>query len=206
METRDRTFTARAPLILASASPRRQELLRRAGIPFAVCPSQVPEERREDETPYEYALRLACDKALDVARKHPGCWVLGADTVVEVDDMALGKPRGAAEAGQMLRLLSGRSHQVITGFAVVDGMGQVKAREVAVSRVTFKRLGDEEILAYIASGEPFDKAGGYAVQGRGAALVKRVEGSYTNVVGLPIEEITEKLKELGIIAKRAFSY
>jgi len=203
MENRNQknTFITRTPLILASASPRRQELLRAKGIPFTVCPSQVSEERHEGETPYEYALRLACDKALDVARKRPGLWILGADTVVEVDGRALGKPRDAAEAGQMLHLLSGRDHQVITAFAVVDGMGQVKAREAAISRVTFKRLRDEEILAYIASGEPFDKAGGYAVQGLGAALVKRVEGSYTNVVGLPIKEVTEKLKELGIVVE-----
>jgi septum formation protein len=198
---RETPITAGTPLILASASPRRQELLKRQGIPFTVCPSQVPEEQRQDETPYEYALRLACDKALGVARKQPGCWVLGADTVVEVNGMALGKPRDAEEASKMLRLLSGRGHKVITGFAVVDRTGQVKAQEAIVSRVTFKQLGDKEILAYIASGEPFDKAGGYAVQGLGAALVKRVEGSYTNVVGLPLEEVVEKLKELGVIAE-----
>jgi septum formation protein len=180
-------------------------LLKQKGILFTVCPSQVSEEQHQNETPYEYALRLACDKALNVASKYPGSWVLGADTVVEVDGLALGKPRDAEEASRMLHLLSNRSHQVITAFAVVDGTGQVKAQEAAISRVTFKPLEDKEILAYIASGEPFDKAGGYAVQGLGAALVKRVEGSYTNVVGLPIEEVTQKLKELGVIAKQAFS-
>ncbi len=187
-------------MILASASPRRQELLRKGGVSFRVCPSLVSEEPLPAESPREQALRLARDKALEVARRHRGFWVLGADTVVEVDGVALGKPEDPAEAARMLRLLSGRTHRVMTAFALVDGEGEVRVHRCCESRVTFRPLKEEEIAVYVASGEPLDKAGGYAVQGLGAALVERVEGSYTNVVGLPVEEVLGVLRELGIEA------
>jgi len=186
-------------LILASTSPRRRELLSRIGVSFTVVPSNTPEEVRAGETPQEYALRVAGEKALDVARKHPGAWVLGADTIVAIDGEVLGKPRDDADGQRMLRRLSGRTHQVMTAFVLVDGGGQVRTQQIVISQVTFKPLSDLQIRQYLATGEPFDKAGAYAVQGRGASLVERVEGSYTNVVGLPIDEVLAALRPTGLL-------
>lgn len=187
------------PLILASASPRRRQLLHEAGVTFTVIPSHIAEELRPGELPEEYALRVAREKAQDVATQCPGSWVLGADTIVAVDDLVLGKPKDAADGFGMLRLLSGRTHRVITAFALLDGTGQVSDHRLVVSQVTFKPLSDDHIHNYLATGEPFDKAGAYAVQGLGAALVERVEGSYTNVVGLPVEEVLAALRTVGIL-------
>jgi septum formation protein len=189
-----------AQLILASASPRRRELLGRLGIPFRVIPSDVTEAARAGESPAAYALRVAREKALDVAHRHPGCWVLGADTIVTVDGQILGKPRDAADGHRMLTLLSGRAHQVMTAFVLVGRTGTVFASQVVTSQVAFRPLTDEQIHAYLATGEPFDKAGAYAVQGRGATLVERVEGSYTNVVGLPMDEVRDTLRAAGVSA------
>ncbi|MGH7963806.1 MAG: Maf family protein [Candidatus Binatia bacterium] len=186
-------------LILASASPRRRELLQQASVPFTVIPSRTSEESQAGEAPGAYALRLACEKALEVARRHPGAWVLGADTIVESAGEILGKPRNAADGERMLRLLSGRTHWVMTAFALIDRDGQVWASRVITSMVTFKSLSDAQIHEYLATGEPFDKAGAYAVQGLGAALVKRVEGSYTNVVGLPMDEVLVVLRAAGLL-------
>lgn len=186
-------------LILASASPRRRELLQGIGVAFTVIPSDTPEAAQPGETPQEYALRVASEKALDVTRRHPGAWVLGADTIVEIAGEVLGKPRDATDGQRMLRLLSGRTHQVMTAFALFDGEGHVRARQVVTSRVTFKPLLDEQIRAYLATGEPFDKAGAYAVQGLGASLVECVEGSYTNVVGLPVDEVQAAVRAAGLL-------
>lgn len=185
-------------LILASASPRRRELLSNAGISFIVIPSSAPETMQAGETPQEYALRVAGEKALDVARSHPGFWVLAADTIVEIDGQVLGKPRDEADGQRMLRLLSGRTHRVMTAFILLDGEGQARATQAVASRVTFRPLADGQIDDYLATGEPFDKAGAYAVQGLGAALVERVEGSYTNIVGLPIDEVLAALRAAGL--------
>ncbi len=187
------------PLILASASPRRRQLLHEAGVAFTVIPSNTAEELRPNESPEEYALRVAWEKAQDVAARHPGSWVLGADTIVAVDGLVLGKPKDAADGLRMLRLLSGRAHHVITAFALFNDTGQVSDHQWVASHVTFKTLTDEQIRDYLATGEPFDKAGAYAVQGLGAALVERVEGSYTNVVGLPMEEVLAALGAVGIL-------
>jgi septum formation protein len=187
-------------LILASASPRRRELLRQLGVSFRVIPSEVTETVREGESPATYALRVAEEKAVDVAQRHLGSWVLGADTIVAIDSQILGKPRDEADGYRMLTLLSGRIHQVMTAFALVDQNGEVFVRQVVTSAVAFKSLTDEQIRTYLATGESCDKAGAYAVQGVGAALVERVEGSYTNVVGLPVDEVRETLRVAGLYA------
>ena len=185
-------------LILASASPRRRELLQQVGIPFLVIPSNAVEDVLPNETPADYALRVAEAKAREVATKHTGSVVLGADTIVTIDRQILGKPRDNADGQRMLHLLSGRNHQVMTAFVVIDRTGQTSTRQVVTTTVTFKPLSAQQIQEYLETGEPFDKAGAYAVQGLGAAFVERVEGSYTNVVGLPVEEVRAALRTVGI--------
>jgi len=187
-------------LVLASASPRRRELLAALGYRFTVVPSRADETLLPDEQPTAHVVRLSRDKALEVAARVdvPGRWFVGSDTVVVCAERILGKPRDAGEAAEMLRLLSGRRHQVYTGYAVFD-RGQQRLRSgAAVTEVTFRALTEVEIAGYIASGEPLDKAGAYAIQGLGAALVRRIEGSYSNVVGLPQCEILEVLAESGV--------
>jgi septum formation protein len=171
-------------IVLASASPRRAELLRAAGFDFVVDPADVDESVRPGETPEAHVRRLAREKADAGAVRHPGRAVIGADTVVVVDGRILGKPRDAADARGMLEALSGRTHHVFTGVAVArDG---ALRDAVDVSAVTMARLSPEEIDEYVASGEPRDKAGAYAIQGRAARFVERLEGSYSGVVGLPV--------------------
>ncbi len=179
-------------LILASASPRRSELLRNAAIPFTVDPAHVREEPQANESPLAYAQRLARDKALAVFARHPNDVVLGADTVVVVDQHLLEKPADVDDAARMLRLLSGRSHQVITGVCVVAA--GFERTEAEVTEVCFSRLSDEEIAAYVRSGEPMDKAGGYGIQGIASRWIGRVEGCYFNVVGLPVERVYRLLR------------
>ena len=180
------------PLILASASPRRAELLRNAGIRFSIDPARVAEEPAPHEEPLDYAQRLARDKALVVFARHPGSAVLGADTVVVIDDHLLEKPRDEADAARMLRLLSGRAHQVITGVCVVAP--GFERTEAAVTQVVFSRLSEDEIADYIATGEPMDKAGAYAIQGVASRCVERIEGCYFNVVGLPVPRVYRMLR------------
>jgi septum formation protein len=192
-------------LILASASPRRRELLAQAGFTFEVRPAHLNEDVREGEDPIAYVVRLAREKAeavyRDLGTKGIGTSeqvpenrlvVLGADTTVVVDSMILGKPADAADAGRMLRMLSGRTHRVITGVAVVSAEGTEVAAEVTAVR--FRTLGEDEIEAYIATGEPMDKAGAYAIQGRAAKWIPRIEGDYFNVVGLPISLVCSMLE------------
>jgi septum formation protein len=186
-------------LILASASPRRQDLLRQAGVTFVVIPSNTSEAVNPGESPQEYALRVAYEKAQEVWRNHAGAWVLGADTIVEIDGEILGKPHDQADGQRMLCLLSGRSHRVMTAFVLLNTEGQIYAQQVVLTQVTFKPLSEAQIRDYLATGEPFDKAGAYAVQGLGAALVKCVEGSYTNVVGLPMDEVLVALRATGLL-------
>jgi len=190
------TVSVKWPLILASASPRRRELLGMAGIPLEVFPSQVDEKNIPGESPVEHVLRVAGAKAQEVSRSHPDRWVLAADTVVVIDDRVLGKPRDRGEAEAMLTALSNREHQVLTAYSILKGSSLQKREGVVITRVLFKALSAEEIRWYIRSGEPFDKAGGYAVQGKGAFMVREVHGSYTNVVGLPLCEVLEALREL----------
>jgi len=186
-------------LILASASPRRQELLARVGLRFAVTAAQVDENLLPSEGAKAAAQRLAGLKARAVERR-PGQAVLAADTLVVLGPDILGKPADAFQAAEMLRLLSGREHQVVTGFCLRDDQGQ--ASGLGLSIVRFRELRPAEIAAYVASGEPLDKAGAYAVQGLGAALVSEVGGSYTNVVGLPLAAVLELMLSRGIIEPR----
>jgi len=180
-------------LVLASASPRRQELLRSAGISFEVQAADIPENALPGEAAKDCAERLARDKALAVARQRPHDFVLGADTVVVVDGQLLGKPSDAADATRMLRLLSGREHQVITGVClVVSGQPSV-ASETTV--VTVSEITEKEIADYVASGETMDKAGAYAIQGIASRWIPRIEGDFSNVVGLPVALVLRMLRE-----------
>jgi septum formation protein len=182
-------------LILASNSPRRQELLKNAGFEFDVQPSGIEETRLPTESPEDFALRLARDKALDVAsRSAAGSMVLGADTVVAINGEILEKPVDAADAARMLRTLSGRTHRVITGICLVRAPGSILAWTHETTSVTFRDLSEEEIEDYVRSSEPFDKAGGYAIQGLASKFVPRIEGCYFNVVGLPVPRVYEILK------------
>ena len=182
-------------LILASNSPRRRELLQNAGFQFDVRPSGIEEIRLPGEPPEDFACRLARDKALDVARQSAaGSFVLGADTVVAINGEILEKPIDAADAARMLRTLSARTHRVLTGVCLVCAPETVMAWTHETTSVTFRNLTEEEIGSYVASGEPFDKAGGYAIQGLASRFIPRIEGCYFNVVGLPISLLYEILK------------
>src|SRR5664279_5269704 len=184
-------------LVLASASPRRQELLRNADIPFEVQPADIPEDPKPGEGARDCAERLAREKALAVARQRLHDIVLGADTVVVVDGQLLGKPCDAADAARMLRMLSGRDHQVITGVClVVSGQSSVVSETTIV---TVSEIPDKDIADYVASGEPMDKAGGYAIQGIAARWIPRIEGDYNNVVGLPVALLYSMLRRAGIV-------
>jgi septum formation protein len=180
-------------LVLASKSPRRQQILGDAGIPFVVRAADVPEQRRPGESPADYVRRLAQEKAFAV-RMHPGELVLGADTVVVIDGQVLEKPSDAGDATRMLELLSGRDHEVITGICLRTHTRTIL--DIATTRVRFVPLTRAEIEAYVASGEPMDKAGAYAIQGLASKFIDRVEGSYSNVVGLPVTLVYERLKEI----------
>jgi len=189
-------------LILASSSPRRQELLRNAGIAFTVIPAHIPEERRTGESAEDYVLRLSVEKAAAVAAQHPGSdalAVLGADTVVLVDGELLEKPRDAEDAKRMLRLLSCRSHEVVTGVCITvrDAADAAWSSFTAVARTTvvFDEMTGSEIDAYVATGEPLDKAGAYAIQGIASRWIARIEGCYFNVVGLPVPLVYRMLRE-----------
>ena len=185
-------------IILASASPRRQELLRQVGIGFEVLAANLEETRRPHESPVEYVQRVAADKARYVAglatvRGRP---VLGADTEVVVEDEVLGKPRDRAHAAQLLRRLSGRTHTVLSALCLV--LPASEHRRLSESRVRFAVLSDAEIENYVASGEADDKAGAYAIQGRAASFIVRLEGSYSGVMGLPLYELREILQQAGM--------
>jgi septum formation protein len=181
-------------LVLASASPRRQELLRNAGISFEVQPAHISEDPRSGEAAKECAERLASEKALAIARQRPHDCVLGADTVVVVDGQLLGKPSDPQDAIRMLRLLSGREHQVITGVCLVAGGRPSVASET--TRVFVGTIDDREIAEYVASGEPMDKAGAYAIQGIASRWISRIEGDYGNVVGLPVALVFRMLRQM----------
>jgi septum formation protein len=190
-------------LVLASASPRRQELLRNAGIPFVVHATDIAEVPREREAPRAFAERLAREKALAVFRQLSDDFILGADTIVVVDTQILGKPRDRADAERMLRLLSGRTHQVITGVCLITpqrtvnrkpGTGLEDVRS-ETTLVTMDSLTDHDIRSYISTGEPMDKAGAYAIQGMASRWVSRIEGDYFNVVGLPVSLVYKMLRE-----------
>jgi septum formation protein len=182
-------------LVLASASPRRQELLRNAGIEFVVHPPDVPEIPREGEMPQPFAERMAREKAVAVCAQRPNDLILGADTVVVVDGEILGKPRDASDAARMLRLLSGHKHEVITGVCIAGGKFRTENTRSETTVVIMNALSDDDIRSYIASGEPMDKAGAYAIQGMASRWISRIEGDYFNVVGLPVALVFRMLQE-----------
>ena len=196
-QERPRLFRNLKPLVLASQSPRRRELLKALGLTFEVIPPEVEEPAPSGEPPEEYVKKLASLKARAVAEGVGSRAVLAADTVVVLGDRIIGKPGDRDEACKMLSSLSGRAHQVFTGYALVDE-GRELVRVVR-SEVVFKELLPEEIEAYVATGEPMDKAGAYAVQGMGSYMVREIHGSVTNVIGLPLTEVVEDLLKLRII-------
>jgi septum formation protein len=187
-------------IILASASPRRKELLAQAGFQFQVVASGIPEVRQAGESPIAFVTRLAREKAQDVASRSPqGCILVGADTVVVCDEEVLGKPVDADDAKRMLRLLAGRTHHVITGVCVLRG--DVVESAVEVTMVQMLTMSSQEMEDYVDSGEPMDKAGGYAIQGRAARWIPRIQGCYFNVVGLPLA-LTTAMLETAIAMRR----
>src|SRR6185369_4370483 len=191
-------MTNDSSIILASASPRRAELLASAGIAFKVVPGDIDETPLPDEDPVAHVLRLAEGKAREVASRTDGRFFIGADTIVLCGSEIMGKPRDAEDAKRMLRKLSGRAHQVITGFAIIDKNTYRNRSGTVSTDVVFKKLTDEEIDAYVLTGCPMDKAGAYAIQGGAAYMVERIDGSYTNVVGLPLCEVVESLRRFGL--------
>lgn len=186
-------------IILASESPRRRSLLQQAGLTFTVVPSGIDEDSIPKKPPETYVEMLAEAKAVDVSNRYPDKWIIGADTIVLMDGMIMGKPGSRNEARTMLKRLSGKTHLVLTGYAICCNRQHRIFSETVATNVTFKRLTDAEIEWYIHTEEPFDKAGAYAVQGLGTFLVKRINGSYTSVVGLPVCEVVEFLITEGIL-------
>lgn len=184
-------------LILASASARRRELLTAAGVPFLIDPADIDERRHPSEAPHDYARRVAATKARSVSRRHPEDVVLGADTVVVVGNDVLGKPATSDDAASMLARLSGRAHEVLTAIAIEWPSGSETM--VETTRVWFADLAPEQIDWYVASGEPMDKAGAYAIQGLASRFVTRIEGSYASVVGLPVAAVLQILQRNGLV-------
>lgn len=195
------SLQSRPMLILASASPRRHELLRNAGIPFAVSVADIPEIPLENESPDVFAKRMAREKARTIARKFPDGIVLGADTIVIIEEQILGKPRDQADAARILRLLSGKTHRVTTAvcFCGPQAADRPENEEIQseTTLVTMDEIREQEIQDYIATGEPMDKAGAYAIQGRASRWVRKIEGDYFNVVGLPVALVYRMLRERG---------
>ncbi|MBJ6723295.1 Maf family nucleotide pyrophosphatase [Geomesophilobacter sediminis] len=187
-------------IVLASASPRRSELLESAGITFRVAPADINEDALPEEEPIDYVLRLAEGKARASAENESsGRFFVGADTIVLCDGEIMGKPKDRADAERMLRKLSGVAHEVVTGFALYDKERKGVVREAIRTKVFFKQLREEEIQSYIDTGCPFDKAGAYAIQGGAAHMVQKIDGSYTNVVGLPLCEVVAALRVMGAL-------
>ena len=186
-------------LILASKSPRRRYLLKQAGLSFSIIPSNLNEKSLPMSSPETYVRELAEAKARDIAEKHPESWVIGADTIVLIDGTILGKPRSREEARKMLEQLSGNTHQVLTGYAICCYEKDRYFSDTVKTDVRFKHLTNDEIQWYIHTKEPFDKAGAYAIQGLGTFLVRSINGSYSNVVGLPVCEVVEFLIKEGIL-------
>jgi len=190
---------AEPPIILASRSPRRKYLLQKAGLRFAVVPSSFDESTVGPAPQAETVRMLAEAKAAEVAERYPHSWVIGADTIVAIEGRLLGKPAGEREAVRMLRQLSGRTHQVFTGYSICCRSKNRRISDTVTTEVVFKRLTEAEIHWYVQTREPFDKAGAYAIQGLGTFLVRSISGSYTNVVGLPVCEVIETLIQEKVI-------
>lgn len=187
-------------IVLASESTRRVDILRTLGISFSIIPPDIDERKKRDETIRDYVLRIAQEKAKKVGIHFPDKWVIGADTIVVHKGKVLGKPKSEEEAMEMLTALRGKWHKVLTGYCILNVSKKTSCQDVVETKVFIKDLTDEEIRRYIKTSEPFDKAGSYAVQGKGGFMVKEIKGSYSNVVGLPICEITDILLSLGILS------
>jgi len=187
-------------IVLASESTRRVDILRTLGISFSIIPPDIDERKKREESIRDYVLRIAAEKAKKVGALFPDKWVIGADTVVVHKGKVLGKPKSEEEAMEMLTALRGKWHKVLTGYCILNMSKQTSCKDVVETKVFIKDLTDEEIRRYIKTSEPFDKAGSYAVQGKGGFMVKEIKGSYSNVVGLPICEITDILLSLGILS------
>jgi len=185
-------------IILASASPRRVELLEKIGLRFKVEPSNYEEDMHSELEPHEFARKISLEKAEAVASKHKNAIVIAADTIIVFGSKILGKPHTENEARKMLETINGKSHSVITGFSIIDtGKNKTLSKSVE-TKIYIRKLTLAEIDAYVSSKEPLDKAGAYAIQGLGAVIVEKIEGDYFNVVGLPLSALTEALKEFGI--------
>lgn len=182
-------------MILASSSPRRKEILENANVKFDIIKSEIDEVILDNELPSQVVMRLAFEKCIDVAAKHRECLVIGADTVVVLDDIILGKPKDIDEAIEMITKLSGKTHQVITGISLINLSANKKIIDYVVSNVKFKDLSAEDIKDYIQTNESLDKAGAYGIQGYGALLVEEIQGDYFNIVGLPISRLSDLLKQ-----------
>lgn len=182
-------------IILASKSPRRREILENTKVKFSIKDSNIDEVILENETPTETVMRLAYEKALNVANDNKNALVIGADTIVVINGTILGKPKDEAQALDMIKLLSGKTHNVITGFAMINLNNDKKVIDYELSTVTFKELSEQSMKDYIQTKESLDKAGAYGIQGYGALLVKEIQGDYFNIVGLPISKISDCLKE-----------
>ena len=189
-----------SPLVLASQSPRRRQLLSRMGIDFSLARADIEERQKPEEKAVDFVDRMARSKALAVADGHPDCWILAADTIVVIDGEILGKPRDEADACHMLARLAGCWHQVFTAFTLHHQTLAITISQIDSSRVKIVPLKESVIAAYVASGEPLDKAGSYAVQGIGGAFVEALDGSPTTVIGLPLPLVTEQLIENRVIA------
>jgi septum formation protein len=185
-------------IILASASPRRKELLEKIGLRFTIDPSGCAEETAAGLTPHELVRQISLDKANAVAAKHPDSIIIAADTIGVIGEKILGKPHTAHEAVKMLRMISGKSHLVITGFTVLDTATNKRVTVTTDTTVYIKKLSAAEIEAYVKTGEALDKAGAYAIQGKGALLVEKIEGDFYNVVGLPLSALAQTLKSFGV--------
>lgn len=188
-------------MILASASPRRKELLSLLDVPYRIQTADIDEQLVVHQSPKENVERLAYEKALAVAKLFPDAWVLGADTVVVLENTILGKPKNEAHAEEMLMALSGRTHEVYTGVALINLSEKVHVRTNDCTKVHMKQLSKAEIQGYIETKEPLDKAGSYAVQGKGAVFIAGIEGNYFNVVGLPIQLVYELFKQYHLIER-----
>jgi septum formation protein len=186
------------PIILASASPRRKDLLKQIGIDFEIDPSNYKEEKNLNLEPHELARYLSLQKAKDVATRHKNSIVIAADTFVVFEEKVINKPNSEEEARERLKKMSGKVHSVISGFTIIDTeINKIVSKSVE-TKVYFKNISLEEIDSYLASKEPMDKAGGYAIQGLGGILIDKIEGDYYNVVGLPLVVLVEELKNFGV--------
>lgn len=189
-------------LILASSSPRRQKFLRELGIDFSVEVAEIDESCDAGEVPERVVRRLALEKASGIGRQFPNANVLAADTVVVIDDEILGKPKNSADAEVMLMRLSGRWHEVWTGFSIQKYANSLYIQQAVRTQVLFRELSEDLCRAYVLTGEPLDKAGSYGLQGRGGFLVEEIKGSYSNVIGLPVAQVINIMLQYGIIAPR----